>query len=163
MSTSRTIAYIMTGIAGVIVGAVIGATLVSTYFSRTQPTLADRLVGTLRQNAMLLKVSSSDSLVPENSQTAKSILNEVQTTTTILSQSFTDLRIPGNFEAAIKALNEINSNPRVLADNSSKGKVAKVARECLLSELAKPEPNFESCRNYVSKIWQIENPNVVSN
>lgn len=163
MNASRSTAFIATGVAGVIAGAVIGAALTSANFASNNPSLTDRFIGDLRQSALLLKISSSDPLVPDNSQTAKFILSSSQITTTNLGLSFNDVRIPGNLEAAIKALNEINSNPRVLADNSSNGKVAKVARECLLAESAKPKPSFASCADYVSKMWKIENPNVVSN
>ena len=152
----------LAGIGGLRAGAYIGADIMNRYH-QSLGTLADRLVGRLSIEAMLLKSAKDEGLALDKSPTAQSLARAADQTTTTLGMLAGDFQLAESAPKAEKLLKELDANPLVVADSGSLyGKTAKVARDCLLSELAQAKPNYASCAARVGAAHNEAFPSLVS-
>jgi hypothetical protein len=145
---------VATGVLGLCVGAYIGADIMNRY-SLSFGTAADRLVGKLRIDAMLLRFATAEGLTLDKSPTAQSLVRESEITTTSLGLVAGTMQRPESASEAVKLLQELSANPLVTADaESARGAPAKVARDCLMAELPKAKPDYVSCAANVSAAYR---------
>ena len=109
---------------------------------------ADRIVFDLRQSASLL--ATEDGSAIDDAVRLEKTLYFVQSDTAALGLMFGDIATPGARDVAIKTLKRIDANPYVRADEKNRG--AKIARECLLAEAAKPKPDYADCAAKVRNV-----------
>lgn len=146
--------FALTGVVCLAVGAFLGAYFMGQY-QLMFGTAADRLVGKLRIDAMLLRSAQDEGLTLERSPTAQSLVREADITTTALGSVAGDARLPESLPEAVKLLKELDANPLVMADaGSPRGAAAKVARSCLVAEFEKPKPNYRLCALNVGKAYK---------
>lgn len=145
---------VATGVLGLCIGAYVGADIMNRY-SLSFGTAADRLVGKLRIDAMLLRFATAEGLTLDKSPTAQSLVREAEITMTTLGLVAGTMQIPENAPEAAKLLRELGANPLVTADaQSARGAPAKVARDCLAVELPKAKPDYASCAATVGAAYR---------
>jgi hypothetical protein len=146
---------LLSGFAGLLVGAYVGADLMSRAML-SYGTVADRLVGKLRIDAMLLRFARDEGLTLEKSPTAQSLVREAEITMTTLGGVAGDFHLSNSASEVVKLFKELDANPLVKADASSeRGVPAKVARDCLIAELPKPRPDYASCAANVGAAYKV--------
>lgn len=156
MNSSRkaVMSAVLSGVAGLLVGAYAGADLMRRAILSYE-TLADRLVGELRIDAMLLGFARDEGLTLEKSPTAQSLVREAEMTMTTLGGIAGDFHLSNSASEAVKLFKELDANPLVKADaESGRGVPAKVARDCLMTELPKPRPDYAACAANVGAVYK---------
>jgi len=146
---------VLSGFAGLLVGAYVGADLMNRYVL-SSGTHADRLVGQLRIDAMLLRFARDEGLTLEKSPTAQSLVREAEMNMTTLGGVAADFHLSNSASETVKIFQELDANPLVTADVASeRGVPAKVARNCLMTELPKPRPDYALCAANVGAVYKI--------
>lgn len=156
-SSSKTVIWaVLTGGVGLCVGAYVGADLMNRY-NQSFGTVADRLVGELGISTSLLRRAKEEGLELDRSPTAQMLVVTADQSVTTLGMLAEDFRLPTSAARAADILKELEANPLVIADaGSARGKVAKVARECLMAELEKSNPDYASCAASVRATYKNE-------
>lgn len=157
MTSSRKVVMwaVLSGFAGLLVGSYVGADLMRRAIL-SYGTAADRLVGKLRIDAMLLRFARDEGLTLEKSPTAQSLVREAEITMTMLGGVAGDFHLSNSASDAVKVFQELDANPLVKADaGSERGVPAKVARDCLIAELPKPRPDYAACIANVRAVYKV--------
>lgn len=157
MTNSRKVVTwsVLSGFVGLLVGSYVGADLMNRY-NLSLGTMADRLVGELRIDAMLLRFARDEGLTLEKSPTARSLVLEAETAMTTLGAVAEYFRRPNSAAEMVKILKELDANPLVRADaESERGVPAKVARDCLIVELPKSQPDYASCASKTAAVYKV--------
>lgn len=123
------------------IGVVGGAVAATWLLLRTGANPADRLAFELGTSAAF--VATHDGAPIDDAARLGYALSKVQQDTQALGLMFDQIMSPQARDAALRALKRIDANPLVRADTN---RAAQFARECLLEQAAKPEPDYASCR-----------------